>query len=168
MARAFDAAALWELAARIREFILVQVFSWSMPIQLAVIVGAFWLARHVTRALRAWCDRVAKKCPEGSSIGDDLARIIDFLRVVTPFLTFLIIWIAFGVAEHFQWPREALYSAGVFCIALTLVRLLTGQMQDRFWAGVLQTVIWLSATLYIFKLTKSWLAVLEHVTFALG
>jgi small-conductance mechanosensitive channel len=168
MASAFDAAALGEIAARIREFISVQVFSWSMPIQLAVIVGAFWLARRVTRGLRAWCERVAKECPEGSSIGDDLARIIDFLRVVTPFLTFLIIWIAFGVAEHFHWPREALYSAGVFCIALTLVRLLTGQLQDRFWSGVLQTVIWLSATLYIFKLTKPWQAVLEHVNFAVG
>jgi small-conductance mechanosensitive channel len=61
-----------------------------------------------------------------------------------------------------------MYSAGVFCIALTLVRLLTGQLQDRFWSGVLQTVIWLSATLYIFKLTKPWQAVLEHVNFAVG
>jgi small-conductance mechanosensitive channel len=168
MASAFDGAALGELAARIREFISEQVFSWSMLVQLAVIVGAFWLARHVTRGLRAWCDSLAQKCREGSETYDDLARIIDFLRIVTPFLTFLLIWIAYGVAEHLRWPRVALYSAAIYFIALTLMRLITGQMHNRLWAGVLQAVIWLWATLYIFKLTKPWFAVLGHINFTLG
>ncbi len=168
MPSAFDGVALGKIAFQIREYFSVQVLSWSMLIQLAVIVGALWLARQVTQALHAWCDRQSERCTLIYGSCDDLARIVDFLKVIAPFLASLIIWIAFRLAEHFHWPREALYTAGVILMALTLVRLFTSQMKNHFWAGILQTVIWLWALLFIFHLIDPWLAILEHIDFTVG
>ena len=50
--------------------------------------------------------------------------------------------IAFSIADHFNWPRNELYAVGIILIALTLVRLFTDEMKNRFWARILATAIW--------------------------
>ncbi len=157
-----------EIASHIQQYFSFQLLSWPTLIQLLIIAGAFWLARKATRALRAWCNHLAKECPVGSSACDDLDEIINFLRVITPFLAALIIWIAYRLAIHFHWSQELLYIAGIFFFALTLVRLFTGQMKNRFWAGILQFLIWLWALLFILHLIEPWFAILDHVDFSFG
>ena len=156
-----------EIASYIHQYFSFQLLSWPTLIQLLIIAGAFWLARHATRALRAWCDHLAKECPVGSSACDDLDAIVAFLRVISPFLAALFIWIACRLAIHFHWSQELLYIAGIFFFALTLVRLFTGQMKSRFWAGTLQFLIWLWALLFALHLIEPWFAILDHVNFSL-
>lgn len=164
MSSGFDIA-LGNLAAQMREYFRSEVLSWAMLIQLAVIVGALWSARQVIRALHAWCDGQAEQCTLINGSCDDLNKISDFLQIVTPFLTFVFVWIAFRLAEHFNWPREALYTTGIILMALSLVRFLTGQMKNRFWAGLLTVIIWLWTPLYIFHLTEPWFYLLQHIVF---
>jgi small-conductance mechanosensitive channel len=157
-----------ELASHIQTYISFQLLAWPTLIQLLVIAGAFWLARQGSRTLRGWCNTLAKECPEGASACDDVAAIIDFLTVLTPFFAALIIWVAYSVAIHFHWSQELLYIAGILFSALTLVRLFTGQMKNRFWAGALQFLIWLWALLFVLNLIEPWLAILDHVDFSFG
>lgn len=168
MAGVFDGAVLGEFTTRIRECMAGEGYSRAMLVQLAVIAGAVAAARQLTLALQAWCERLEQESSVGTALAEDLARIKDFLRVVTPFASFVIIWTAHGAAEHFHWPRTALYSAGIVCLALTMVRLVTGQMQNRLWARVLQAGIWLWAALYIFHIIEPWLAILNRLNFSLG
>ncbi len=126
-----------QILFRIQDYYAGQLTVRSTLIQLLVIAGAFWLARKVTRVLKEWCNNLTQQCTLDSTTCDDLAEVIKFLRIITPFLAYLIIWIAFRVAQHFHWPQELLYISGILCIALTLVRLFTGQMKNRFWAGIL-------------------------------
>ena len=72
------------------------------------------------------------------------------------------------LAKHFHWPQELLYIAGIFFFALTLVRLFTGQMKNRFWAGILQFLIWLWALLFMLHLIEPWFAILDHIDFSVG
>jgi small-conductance mechanosensitive channel len=90
-----------------------------------------------------------------------------FKRVIRSFLAFIFIWIAYGIAGHFHWPRDGLYTAGVILLALSLVRLFTEEMKNRFWARILAGAIWLWAALYIFHLIEPWLTLLSHITFNL-
>jgi small-conductance mechanosensitive channel len=168
MPSAFDAVQLGSIAAQVRDYFWLEVLSWAMLMQLVVIAGALWLAREASRAIRGWCDHQKEKCALLPQSCDDLNRIIDFLKVITPFLAFLILEIAYRLAEHFNWSRDALYTASVILIALTLVRFLTGQMQNRFWAGILTTVIWLWTSLYICHLIDPWLNALHHISFDIG
>ena len=41
-------------------------------------------------------------------------------------------------------------------------------MQNRFWARILQIVIWLWSLLFILHLTQPWFAVLDHIDFSVG
>jgi small-conductance mechanosensitive channel len=154
-------------------FHLKQYFSFPLLsrytlVQLLIIIGAFWLARTGTRAIRGWCDKLALKCEIGSSSCDNLETIIDFLRVVNPFITSVFIWIACELAEHFHWPFALLYIALVFFVALTLIRLITDQMKNRFWAGILQFIIWLWALLFVLHFIDPWLAILDDIDFSVG
>ena len=158
----------YQIPFRIQEYYAGQFTFRSTLIQLLVIVGAFWLAQKMTRTLRAWCQNLAQQCTVESNTCDDLGEIIKFLRIITPFLAFLILRIAHGLAGHFHWPRELLYIAGIIFVALTLVRLFTGQMRNRFWATILQFLIWLWALLFILHLTQPWFALLDHIDFSAG
>jgi small-conductance mechanosensitive channel len=158
----------YQIPFRIQEYYAGQFTFRSTLIQLLVIAGAFWLAQKMTRTLRAWCQNLAQQCTVESTTCDDLGEIIKFLRIITPFLAFLILRIAYGLAGHFHWPRELLYIAGIIFVALTLVRLFTGQMRNRFWATILQVLIWLWAWLFILHLTQPWFALLDHIDFSAG
>lgn len=152
----------------IRQYFLEPVLFRPALLQLFVITVASWVALAGTRALRDWCNSLKAACPQGSSAGDDLDTIIDFLSVIKPFFTALVIWIAKELAEHFHWPGELLHIALLFFAALTLVRLFTRQMKNRFLSGILQFFIWLWTLLFALHLIDPWLAILDDIDFSVG
>jgi len=167
MATPFDPAAFDQLIPRAQEILFQQVLSWALAVQLVVIGGAILLAHHATRAMNAWFSRLETHCLSMPDLCAELPLLKTFKRVIHSFLAFLFIWMAYEVAGHYHWPRDGLYTAGVILMALTLVRLFTGEMKNRFWAGVLAGALWLFAALYIFHLIEPWLKLLRNITFDL-
>jgi len=163
-----DMAPIQKIWLQAQAFFWQQVLSWAMVAQIVVIACAFLLAFHAARAIHAWFDRLQAR---GSTL-PELAGGLPFLpvikRAIRSFLAFIFVWIAFGVAGHYGWPRGGLYTIGIISLALTLVRLFTGQMQNRFWARVLAGAIWFWAALYITHLIDPWLNLLSHIDFKFG
>jgi len=167
MATPFDPAFFDNLMSRAREYFSQNVISWAMAVQIAVIGCAIFLAHQATRAMNAWFSRLETHCLSMPELCAELPLLRTFKRVINSFFAFLFIWMAYGFAEHFHWPREGLYTAGVILLALTLVRLITGEMKNRFWARMLAGALWLLAALYIFHFIDPWLELLRHITFNL-
>ncbi len=167
MATPFDPAFFDQLIHRAQEFFFQQVLSWPMAVQVVVIGGAILLAFRGTRGLNAWFARLQEQSSLPPELQAELPQLTIFKRVIRSFLAFIFIWIAYGIAEHFHWPRDGLYSAGVILMALTLVRLFTEEMTNRFWARILAGAIWLWAALYISHLIEPWLKFLSHISFSL-
>jgi small-conductance mechanosensitive channel len=163
-----DMAPIQKIWLQAQAFFWQRVLSWAMVGQIVVIACAILLAFRAARAINAWFDRLQAK---GSTL-PELAGGLPFLpvikRTIRSFLAFIFVWIAFGAAEHYGWPREGLHTVGIISMALTLVRLFTGQMEDRFWARVLAGAIWFWAALYITYLIDPWINLLSHIAFKLG
>jgi small-conductance mechanosensitive channel len=168
MATPVDLTFFEKIGAQAQEYFFQQVLSWTMAVQVVIIVGAILLARHVTRGMNAWFTRLQAQYSSVPELCAELPLLMTFKRVINSFLAFIVVWIAYGIAEHFHWPRDGLYSAGVILMALTLVRLFTGEMTNRFWARILAGLIWLWAILYIFHVIEPWLTLLSHIDFKLG
>src|SRR5208337_3611395 len=98
----------------------------------------------------------------------DLPFLMTFKRVIHSFFAFIFLWILYDIGEHFGWAWHGVYTAGVILLAFTVMRLLTGPMKNRFWAGILAGAIWLYAALNIFHFIDPWLNLLSHITFKLG
>ena len=163
-----DQAALAKIAWQAREYILSQVLSWAMAMQLLIISGLVLLSYHMTQAAQAWCQRQQEKCPAPERTCADLAAFRSFIEIIRPFLAFLFIGLAWRLARHFDLARDGLYTAAIICLALTAVRFVTGQMQNRLWAGILTAVIWFWAALYMFHISDHWLNFLQQIDFAVG
>jgi small-conductance mechanosensitive channel len=168
MATPVDLAFLDRLGSQIQEYFFQQVLTWAVAVQIVVVAGAVLLARHVTRAMNAWFSRLEDRCSSVPGLCADLPLLETLKRVIISFLAFMFVWMAHGIARHFHWPREGLHAAGVILLALTLVRLFTNGMTNRFWARVLAGAIWLWAFFYIFHIIEPWLALLDHIDFRIG
>ena len=166
MAIPFDQTTLDHLVSQVRDYFFQHVLSWAMAVQVVVIAVAILLAFRGVRGINAWFARLQQSSlpPE---LQAELPKLKVFKRVIRSFLAFLFIWIAYGIAGHYHWPRDGLYTAGVILLALTLVRLFTEEMKNRFWARILAGLIWLWAVLFIFHLIEPWLTLLSHITFTL-
>ena len=163
----FNFSHLDKIWSQTQEYFFQQVLSWPMAIQVVVIAGTVLLAHQITQGINAWFTRLETHCLSMPDLCAELPLLKTFKRVINSFLAFLLVWIAFGIAEHFHWPRDGLYTAGVILMALTLTRLFTGEMKNLFWAWILAGAIWLFAVLYIFHLIGPWLELLRHITFNL-
>jgi small-conductance mechanosensitive channel len=161
------AVSLNHLGAQARAYFFQHVLSWAMAVQIVVVAGAILLAFRGVRGMDAWLARLQKQASLPPELQAELPRLESFKRVIRSFLAFIFIWIAYGIAGHFHWPREGLHTAGVILLALTLVRLFTGEMKNRFWARLLAGALWLWAALYIFHFVEPWLLLLNHITFHL-
>jgi small-conductance mechanosensitive channel len=164
----FDLAHFDKIVSQFREYFFLQILSWAMLMQLAVVGCAFLVAYRITLAMYAWCQRQQEKCLAQQKKCEDLAIIITFIKIVRPFLAFLFLAIAWRLAGQFNWPRDGLYTAGIIFLAITLVRFFTGQMQNRFWAKVLMTWFWFLAVLFIFHIIDHFLNFLQSIAFNLG
>jgi len=144
------------------------VLSWSMAAQIAAIGCALLLARKVSGAMRTWLTCQQAQYATHPEACADLDILLDFVKVIDAFIAFILVSIAFSIADHFNWPRNELYAVSIILIALTLTRLFTDEMKNRFWARILAIAIWVLASLYVFHFIDPWLRLLQHVDFQLG
>jgi small-conductance mechanosensitive channel len=161
-------ASMDQLWSQGRAYFFQQVLSWTMAAQIAVAAGALLLAYRIAKAIRAWIARQQAKCAQDQELCYDLSKLRHFSYVLGPGLGLLFLWIPYRIAEHFNWPRDGLYTVLICLLALALVRFLTGQMQNRFWATVIAIFFWFNAFLYIFHLNGPWLNLLQHIDFDIG
>jgi small-conductance mechanosensitive channel len=164
----FDLASVDQLVSQARNYIFHQVLTWAMFAQIAVAGCALLLAYKVTMVIRTWITRQQTKCSPLEEISCDLTRLTTFSYVKGPVLALFFLWIPYRIAEHFNWPRDGLYTIVICLLALALVRFLTGQMQNRFWATIIMIFLWFNAFLYIFHFNEPWLNLLQHIDFNLG
>jgi small-conductance mechanosensitive channel len=144
------------------------VLSWSMAAQIVVIGCALLLAHKASGAIRAWLIRQQAQYATHPEAGAELAVLLDFVKVIDAFIAFILVAIAFRIADHFNFPQNELYAAGIILIALTLTRLFTDEMKNRFVARILTIALWVLASLYVFHLIDPWLRFLQNIDFQLG
>jgi small-conductance mechanosensitive channel len=164
----FDHTSMDQIMSQARDYFFQVVLSWAMLAQIAVAAGALLLAYRIAKSIRAWIARQQAKCGADQEICYDLSKLTHFSYVIGPGLGLLFLWIPYRVAEHFNWPRDGLYTILICFLALSLIRLLTGQMQNRFWAKVIAIIFWFNAFLFIFHLNGPWLNLLQHIDFHIG
>jgi small-conductance mechanosensitive channel len=164
----FDFAAIDQLVSQSRDYFFQNVLSWAMVAQIVAAACILLLAYEATKALRTWISRKQSRCSPDEELCGDLTRLTTFSYVIGPVLALLFLWIPYRIAEHFNWPKDGLYTIIVCLIALALVRFLTGQMRSRVWATIIIIFFWFNAFLYIFHLNEPWLNLLQHIDFNLG
>ena len=168
MGNPFDLAAVDQLVPQAREYFFQHVLSWAMAVQVVVIGCALLLAHQASGAIRAWLTRQQAHCATHPEACADLATLLNFIKVINAFIAFILVSIAISIADHFNWPRNELYAVGIILIALTMTRLFTDEMKNRFWARILAMAIWVLASLYVFHFIDPWLRLLQAVDFQLG
>ena len=168
MGSPFDPAHFDKIWSQTHEYFLQHVLSWAMAAQMAIVGGALLLAYKATEVIRAWITRQQTKCAPFQEICRDLTRLTTFSYVIGPALALAFLWIPYRVAEHFNLPRDGLYTIVICLLALVLIRLLTGQMQNRFWATIITIFFWFEAFLYISHLNEPWLNLMQHIDFQVG
>jgi small-conductance mechanosensitive channel len=164
----FDLASIDQLVSQARQYFFQHVLSWAMLAQIAVAGCALLLAYQATKVIRDWITRQQAKCSALEGFCYELSRLKNFTYVIGPALALFFLWIPYRIAEHFNLPRDGLYTIVICLLALALVRFLTGQMQNRFWATIIMVFLWFNAFLYIFHLNEPWLNLLQHIDFNLG
>ena len=168
MGSPFDLAHFDKIGSQAREYFFQHVLSWAMAAQIAAIGGALLLAHKTSGAIRAWLTRQQAQYATHPEACADLAILLDFVKVIDAFIAFILVSIAYSIAGHFNWPRNELYAVGMILIALTLTRLFTDGMKNRFWARILAIWIWVWVSLYVFHFIDPWHRLLQHVDFQLG
>jgi small-conductance mechanosensitive channel len=168
MGNPFDLASVDQLVSLGREYFFHQVLSWSMAAQIVAIGCALLAARQASGAMRSWLTRQQAQYAPHPKACADLAVLLDFVKVIDAFIVFILVAIAYSIAAHYHWPRNELHAVGIISMALTLVRLFTDKMKNRFWARILAIALWVLAFLYIFHLIDPWLRLLQHIDFQLG
>jgi small-conductance mechanosensitive channel len=172
MGSPFDLAQLDKIVSQAREYFFQHVLSWSMAAQIVVIGCALLLAYKISEGMRAWLRRQREQHATNPEAGADLVILLKFVKVIDAFLAFILLAIAYNIAGHLHWRRNELYAAGVLLVGLTLVRLFTDRMKNRFWAKILAITIggyfFLLASLSLFNYIDFWLRFLQAVDFQLG
>jgi small-conductance mechanosensitive channel len=172
MGNPFDLAQLDKIGSQAQAYFFQQVLSWSMAAQIVVIGCALLLAYKISGGMRAWLRRQQEQYATNPEAGADLVILLDFVKVIDAFLAFILVAIAYSIADHFNWRHNELYAAGMLLVGLTLVRLFTDEMKNRFWAKILAMAIWvyavLLASLGLFNYIDLWFRFLRGVAFQLG
>ncbi len=163
-----DHTSLDQIGSQAREYFFQHVLSWSMAAQIVVIGCALLFARNASGAIRAWLTRQQAQYATHPGASADLVMLLNFVKVIDAFIAFILVSLAFSIADHFNWPLNELYAVGIILIALTATRLFTDEMKNRFWARILAIAIWILASIYIFHLIDPWLRFLQSIDFQLG
>jgi small-conductance mechanosensitive channel len=172
MGSPFDLAQLDKIGAQAREYFFQHVLSWAMAAQIVFIGCALLLAYKISGGMRSWLTRQQEQYATHPEAGADLAILLDFVKVIDAFIAFILLAIAYSIADHFNWRHNELYAAAMLLVGLTLVRLFTDRMKNRFWAKILAMSIWvyavLLASLGLFNYIDLWFRFLQGVDFHLG
>lgn len=83
MATPVDPAFFYKLGSQAQEYFFQQVLSWPMAVQIVIIVGAILLARHATRTMDAWFERLQARCASMPELCAELPFLVTFKRVIT-------------------------------------------------------------------------------------
>jgi len=172
MSISLDLASFQNVWLQAHEYFFQHVLSWAMAVQLAVIGCALLLAYKISGGMRIWMHRQQEQYATNPAVGADLVILLHVVKVIDAFLAFLLLAIAYNIAGHFQWRKNELYAAGMLLVGLTLVRLFTDRMKNRFWAKILAMAIWvfavLIASLGLFNYIDFLFRFLQGVDFQLG
>ncbi len=172
MSSPFDLAQLDKIGSQAREYFFQHLLSWTMVAQIVAIGCALLLAYKISEGMRAWLRRQQEQHATNPEAGADLVILLDIVKVIDAFLAFILLAIAYGIADYFNWRHNELFAAGIILIALTLVRLFTDRMKNRFWAKILAMAIWVYAFLLasfgLFNYIDFWQRFLQGVGFQLG
>ena len=167
-----DLASFQKIWSQAGAYFAQHVLSWAMAAQIVVIGGALLSAYKISGGMRAWLRRQQEQYATNPEAGADLVILLDFVKVIDAFLAFILLAIAYSIADHFNWRHNELFAAGIILIALTLVRLFTDRMKNRFWAKILAIAIWIYAFLLasfgLFNYIDFWQRFLQGVDFHLG
>ncbi len=172
MGSPFDLAQLDKIWFQAYEYFFQHLLSWAMAAQVVVIGCALLLAYKISGGMRVWLTRQQEHYATNPEVGADLVILLDFVKVIDAFLAFILLAIAYNITDHFNWRHNELFSAGIILIGLTLVRLFTDRMKNRFWAKILAMFIWayafILAFLSLFDSIDLWQRFLQGVAFRLG
>jgi small-conductance mechanosensitive channel len=172
MGSPFDLAQFDQIGSKARDYFFQQVLSWAMATQIVVIGCALLLAHKASGAIRAWLTGQQAQYATHPEARTDLAILLNFVKVIDAFLAFILLAIVYNIADHFQWRHNELYAAGMLLVGLTLVRLFTDRMKNRFGAKILAMAIWVYAfflaSLGLFNYIDFWFRLLQGVDFRLG
>jgi len=172
MGSPFDLAQLDKIESQVREYFFQHVASSAMAAQIVVIGCALLLAYKISGGMRSWLRRQQEQYATNPTAGADLVILLHFVKVIDAFLAFLLLAIAYNIAGHFQWRQNELYAAGMLLVGLTLVRLFTDRMKNRFWAKIMAMAIWVwavvLASLGLFNYIDFLFRFLQGVDFQIG
>jgi small-conductance mechanosensitive channel len=172
MSISFDLASFQKIWSQAQVYFSQHVLSWAMAAQIVVIACALLLAYKISGGMRSWLTRQQEQYAAHPEAGVDLVILLDCVKVIDAFLAFILLAIAYNIADHFQWRHNELYAAGMLLVGLTLVRLFTDRMKNRFGAKILAMAIWVYAvflaSLGLFNYIDFWFRFLQGVDFQLG
>jgi small-conductance mechanosensitive channel len=167
-----DLAFIDQLVSQAYGYFSHHVFAWAMAAQIVFIGCALLLAYKISGGMRAWLRRQQEQNAINPEAGADLVILLDVVKVIDAFLAFILVAIAYSIADHFNWRHNELFAAGIILMALSLKRLFTDRMKNRFWAKILATAIWLYALLWasfsLFNSIDLLQRFLQSVDFQLG
>ncbi|MCL4501854.1 MAG: hypothetical protein M1438_08350, partial [Deltaproteobacteria bacterium] len=168
MGSPLDFASFDKIKSQAQDYFFQHVLSSAMAAQIVVVALACLLAYKATRAINAWFASQQEQCSEDQKYCADLTTVTPFIKVIGPLIAVFFLQIAAGIAGHFHWPRDGITTAVVIFFALFVDRLFTARMESRFWARILEIVIWFWATMHLFHLVEPWQNLLRHIHFELG
>ena len=167
-----DLAQFQKIWSQAQVYFSQHVLSWTMAAQIVVIGGALLLAYKISGGMRAWLRRQKEQHATNPEAGVDLVILLDCVKVIDAFLAFILLAIAYNIADHLQWRHNELYAAAMLLVGLTLVRLFTDRMKNRFGAKILAMAIWVYAfflaSLGLCNYIDFWFRFLQGVDFHLG
>jgi small-conductance mechanosensitive channel len=151
----------------IRHFLIDHGFTWFAAIQFAVGGTAFLLAHVAAGAICSWFERqmALSDLREESS---ELRRARTFLKVIRPMLSVLILGVAFRLAHYFNWGSEGLEVLLTLAFGLFLTRFLVTPVQNRYWAGIITSFIWVWVILRLFHVVDIGAHFLNSIDFTIG
>ena len=138
----FDVASWAKIMAQAQAYFFQHVSSWAMVAQIVVIGCALLIASKISGGMRAWLRRQQEQYATHPEAGADLVILLHFVKVIDAFLAVILLAIAYSIADHFNWRRNELYAAGTLLVGLTLVRLFTDRMKNRFYGQNSGIAIW--------------------------
>jgi small-conductance mechanosensitive channel len=172
MGNPFDLASIEQLVSQAYGYFSHHVFTWAMAAQIVVIGCALLLAYKISGGMRVWLRRQQEQNATNPEAGADLVILLVAVKVIDAFLAFVLVAIAYNIAGHFHWRHNELYAAGIILVALSVKRLFTDRMKNRFLAKILAMAIWvyfvLLAFLGLFNYIDFWFRFLQSVDFQLG
>jgi small-conductance mechanosensitive channel len=172
MGSPFDLAQLDKIGSQAQEYFFQHVLSWSTAAQIVVIGCALLLAYKISGGMRAWLRRQQEQTATNPEAGADLIILLEVVKVIDAFLAFVLVAIAYTIAEHLNWRHNELFAAGIILLALSVKRLFTDRMKNRFWAKILAMAIgvyaFVLASFGLFNYIDAWFRFLQGVDFQLG